>query len=206
MIEDFEGNVEYFITKLVKKYKLPVDEIEELNQRYEEEKEKLQNLGHRLAGRIESELEITNMLPSLKIYNSFVRFMDDYVNHSIRFDLLTNKPKNLTIIGSWINDMKQGEYNPPHTHNEGSGFSTVIFLKIPEFENNITKIEHTHKYRDGNIGFITPDGEKTKWYEPKVGDFFIFKATHQHCVMPFKTKKPGEIRRSMSFNFIAEDK
>ena len=67
MIEDFEGNVEYFITKLVKKYKLPVDEIEELNQKYEEEKEKLQNLGHRLAGRIESELEITNMLPSLKI-------------------------------------------------------------------------------------------------------------------------------------------
>ena len=42
MIEDFEGNVEYFITKLVKKYKLPVDEIEELNQKYEEEKEKLQ--------------------------------------------------------------------------------------------------------------------------------------------------------------------
>ena len=37
---------------------------------------------------------------------------------------------------------------------------------------------------------------------PKVGDFYIFRADHQHCVMPFKTKKPGAIRRSMSFNFI----
>ena len=39
--------------------------------------------------------------------------------------------------------------------------------------------------------------------KPKVGDFYIFQADHQHSVMPFKTKEPGKIRRSMSFNFLA---
>ena len=38
--------------------------------------------------------------------------------------------------------------------------------------------------------------------EPKVGEFYIFEAKHQHCVMPFKVKNKGDIRRSMSFNFI----
>ena len=40
---------------------------------------------------------------------------------------------------------------------------------------------------------------------PKVGDFYIFSASHQHCVMPFKTKKLKEVRRSMSFNFIVKE-
>ena len=200
MIEDFEGNVEYFITKLVKKYKLPVDEIEELNQRYEEEKEKLQNLGHRLAGRIESELEITNMLPSLKIYNSFVRFMDDYINHSIRYELLTNKPKNLTIIGSWINDMKEGEYNPVHVHNTpySEGWSCVLFLKIPELINDA---KHKHKFHDGQLCFLGYD-RRLHWVDPKVGDFYLFRANQMHTVYPFKTKIKGKIRRSMSFNIV----
>ena len=46
------------------------------------------------------------------------------------------------------------------------------------------------------------DGVNGTWVEPEVGDFYIFQADHQHCVMPFKTKEPGKIRRSMSFNFL----
>jgi hypothetical protein len=204
--KEFKGSVKFFLTKLVKKYEIPINEIEELNQKYEEVKDKLVGVGHRLAGRIKSELEITNILQDLKIYKSFTECMDDYINHSIKFELLNNTPKNLTIVTCWINDMKEGEYNPPHTHNEGEGYSTVTFLKTPEQINDITKNEHNHKYVDGKIGFISTDGEKTHWVQPKVGDFFIFKATHQHCVMPFKTKIPGDIRRSMSFNFTAENK
>ena len=39
----------------------------------------------------------------------------------------------------------------------------------------------------------------------EVNDFYVFKADHQHAVMPFKTKVKGDIRRSMSFNFITND-
>ncbi len=95
--------------------------------------------------------------------------------------------------------MVSGEYNPPHTHYDGIGFSVVLFLKIPEIINDI---EGDHKFRDGQIGFF--DDTSTRWKIPKVGDFYIFEAVHQHCVMPFKTKKPGDIRRSMSFNFCIE--
>jgi len=50
------------------------------------------------------------------------------------------------------------------------------------------------------------EGEGSHYLDPEVGDFYIFNANHQHFVMPFKTKKPKEIRRSMSFNFIKEKK
>ena len=49
-------------------------------------------------------------------------------------------------------------------------------------------------------------GNSCKYLNPKVGDFYIFRANHQHCVMPFKTKKPNEIRRSMSFNIHLKSK
>ena len=52
------------------------------------------------------------------------------------------------------------------------------------------------------LGFISHDSIGTTWAEPKVGEFYIFEAKHQHMVMPFKTKPKGKIRRTMSFNFV----
>ena len=49
------------------------------------------------------------------------------------------------------------------------------------------------------------DGTHSTWVEPEVGHFYIFQANHSHCVMPFKTKIKGDIRRSLSFNFIQKD-
>ncbi|HCY80576.1 MAG TPA: hypothetical protein DHV22_02705 [Xanthomarina gelatinilytica] len=94
--------------------------------------------------------------------------------------------------------MRENEYNPPHTHHNGTGWSTVLFLKIPEFVNDA---RDPHKFKDGQLAF-TGDNGRITWHEPKVGDFYIFEAIHTHCVMPFKTKNKNDIRRSMSFNFI----
>ena len=74
-----------------------------------------------------------------------------------------------------------------------------MFLKIPEYINDA---KHDQKFRDGKLGFIGVDGVSSKWMEPKVGDFYIFRANHMHCVMPFKLKNPDDVRRSLSFNFI----
>ena len=76
-----------------------------------------------------------------------------------------------------------------------------MFLKVPEFINDV---KDPHKFKDGQIGFTGVDGTTCTWFTPEVGDFYIFEAGHQHCVMPFKVKQKGEVRRSMSFNFVID--
>ena len=186
--------------RIVKCYYLPLEGINNLNSKYEEAKKKLNSFGHRLAGRLNSELEFTNLLQSTKNFKDIVECMKDYIETLEKINL-HNGSKDLNILSCWINDMKEGEYNPPHTHHDGMGWSTVIFLKIPEYINDA---KDPHKFIDGSLGFIHPDGIGTAWIEPKVGEFYIFEARHQHCVMPFKVKNKGDIRRSMSFNFIAK--
>jgi hypothetical protein len=101
----------------------------------------------------------------------------------------------------WINDMQPHEYNPPHTHHDKRGWSTVMFLKVP---NLINDVKHKHKFRDGSLGFVYP-GDNVKFFDPKVGHFYIFEASHMHFVFPYKTTDKDPIRRSMSFNFEKKD-
>ena len=131
-------------------------------------------------------------------FNYIVKCMNEYMKQSQEFEVYKQGQLHLNINGCWINDMRAGEYNPPHTHHDGTGWSTVLFLKVPKF---IDDTKDPHKFKDGQLCFIM-HGNSCKYLNPKVGDFYIFRANHQHCVMPFKTKKPNEIRRSMSFNFI----
>ena len=184
--------------KIVKKYKISLDEIDDLNIKYDNAKISLNSYSDFLAGRIDSELNFGTILESTKAYSTIVECLSDYINSLQQFKKLTNQPNtSLDIMSCWINDMEEGEYNPPHTHHNMTGWSTVMFLKIPEFVNNARK---PHKFHDGQLGFIGHDNT-IEWHEPKVGDFYIFEASHQHCVMPFKTNPPKQIRRSMSFNF-----
>ena len=187
--------------RMVKKYEMPLEAIEDINLRYEEEKEKLDSFGPKLAGRLDSEKGFTHLLGQTKIAKHIVDCMNDYIETAEKVNLYKGS-KELEILSCWINDMKEGEYNPPHTHHDNTGWSSVMFLKVPEFINDA---KDPHKFKDGFIGFISSDGVGTVWMEPKVGDFYIFEARHQHCVMPFKTKVKGEIRRSMSFNFIEKN-
>jgi len=188
--------------RILKKYKIPLNEIKDLNKKYEQAKSKLESYGSRLAGRLDSELQFTQILESTKSFSTITKCINDYINSSESFYLLPKGPHHLNILSCWINDMKEGEYNPPHTHHDLSGWSTVLYLKVPEFVNDT---KDPHKFKDGNIGFISSNALGTTWMEPKLGDFYIFEAKHQHCVMPFKTKPPGGIRRSMSFNFVINE-
>jgi hypothetical protein len=145
------------------------------------------------------------MLPLIektKTFKHISNCMHDFIKTNVEGKVLLPGTKHLEIIGCWMNDMTAGEYNPPHTHHDNTGWSTVIFLKVPKFINDA---RDPHKFKDGHLCFIMPNS--TCHYEdPKVGDFYIFHAGHQHCVMPFKTKDPKAVRRSMSFNFIVNDK
>ena len=186
--------------RIVKRYDIPLDAIQDLNTRYKAHKEKLNSFGPRLAGRLDSEKEFTHLLAEAEASKHIVDCMNDYINTLDdlgKFD----EEKKLKILSCWINDMKEGEYNPPHTHHDTTGWSTVMFLKVPEF---IDDTKDPHKFKDGKLGFIGHDGIYTTWTDPEVGHFYIFEAAHQHCVMPFKTKVKGKIRRSMSFNFVVQ--
>ena len=187
--------------RIVKRYDLSLKDIDDFNIKYEAHKEKLNSFGARLAGRLDSELEFTHLLGETNISKSIVDCMNDYMETITQINLFEKK-KSLRIISCWVNDMKEGEYNPPHTHHDNSGWSSVLFLKIPEFINDV---KDPHKFRDGQLGFTSVDGTNMTWMEPKAGHFYIFEARHQHCVMPFKTKIKGEIRRSMSFNFLVDE-
>ena len=191
--------------KIIRKYELPLDEVDELNNIYEKNKHTLKPYGSKLAGNIETELDVTNMLPSAKIIYTMYECMKDCVTENGK--LLHTKDyeniKDYNITSAWINDMKDGEWNPPHTHNvtkEGysSGWSTVLFLKTPEM--NIKNDLHKNLL-NGRLTFTDVHGEKVTSFKPEVGDFYIFDAKHQHLVMPIQLKNPTETRRSLSFNF-----
>tara|TARA_B100000029_G_C17452933_1_gene915628 strand:- start:343 stop:945 length:603 start_codon:yes stop_codon:yes gene_type:complete len=188
----------YIDERFVAKFTLPKKYINDLNTRYENAKKHLNSYGARLAGRLDSELNMMGLIDKTEGFNYIVKCMNKYMEQSQEFEVYKQGQLHLNINGCWINDMKAGEYNPPHTHHDGTGWSTVLFLKVPEF---IDDTKDPHKFKDGQLCFIM-HGNACKYLTPKVGDFYIFRADHQHCVMPFKTKKPNEIRRSMSFNFI----
>ena len=184
--------------RIVKRYDIPLDEIEDLNLKYEAHKKNLNSFGPRLAGRLDTELEFTHLLKETKIAETIGECLNDYIDTLIQLGSFTDEKK-LHILSCWINDMKEGEYNPPHTHNTNVGFSTVLFLKVPELINDV---KDPHKFMDGQLSFTDVDGAGVTWMKPEVGHFYVFEARHQHSVMPFKTKIKGDIRRSMSFNFI----
>ena len=53
--------------KLLKQYSISLDEIEELNIKYEKVKSQLGTYGPKLAGRMDSELDFTRVLETTKI-------------------------------------------------------------------------------------------------------------------------------------------
>ena len=186
--------------RIISQYSISLEHVKNLNMIFDKEKDKLSSYGSRLAGRLETELSITDILQSSTIYPFLTECMFAHITKLQQHNCTSIvDPYNLNIISAWINDMKEGEYNPPHTHHNGTGFSVVLFLNIPEYINDV---KDPHKFHDGQLGFGGFENQKI-WIEPEVGDFFIFNANHTHYVMPFKVKTKGETRRSMSFNFIA---
>jgi hypothetical protein len=107
----------------------------------------------------------------------------------------------VNIRSSWVNFMRAGEFNPPHTHLN-CDLSSVLFIQIPEG----LKEEHQKFIGTGGgpgtlsftYGEFQPHNISTRVFFPEEGDLFIFPATLTHFVAPFLSK--GE-RISLSANF-----
>ena len=198
-----ENHIKMFVFgRILCKYKIEKDLVEDLNKKYEDALKNPKLLishGKHLAGRLDSELNMLPILQSCKIFKRITECMSNYIDTCIKYGLCKPGPHNLDILACWMNDMKPGEYNPVHTHNENNGYSSNLYLKVPEFINDV---KEPHKFKDGKITFIDPNATSLESFAPEVGDFYIFQADHMHCVNPFKTKNPNDVRRSMPLNFI----
>ena len=108
--------------------------------------------------------------------------------------------KSYSLLGLWINYMKEREVNPEHVH---TGMLTwVIYLKTPDVSEERKKYPGT-SYGPGGILFKYGEHSPTKWaehtiaYDPEPGYMWIFPCPLRHEVIPFRT--PGE-RISVSGN------
>ena len=107
----------------------------------------------------------------------------------------------VNIRSSWVNFMRAGVFNPPHTHLN-CDLSSVLFIQVPEG----LKEEHQKFTGTGGgpgtlsftYGEFQPHAICRRVFFPEEGDLFIFPATLTHFVAPFLSK--GE-RISLSANF-----
>ena len=125
--------------------------------------------------------------------NTYNMYFQQYLNglkdyNKAGLDIL-NKIKNLNLNKLWINFMEKNEYNPPHIHSDD--FSFVIYLQIPK-----GIYDTPYKGTSAGPGSITfcygnPVAHSFSSitgydFKPEEGDMFIFPATLQHYVHPFK--------------------
>ena len=152
-----------------------------------------------LVGKIKNEYHFTDYIEEVDT--------DLEIKDSI-FHTVFNSPqdfsyeiKNIHYQSAWINDQYENEYQGVHTHSgvEDIGFSSILYLKVPDFGKEVTD---TGKKLNGRTQLIGNCGgswsNPTHVIEPKVGDFYIFPYDMQHVVYPFNG---NGMRRSLVINF-----
>ena len=147
----------------------------------------------KLAGHIKHEYKIEKEKLNIILRKYLNAFEGAHENYYL------NK-KNFFINDSWVNFMKEGDFNPIHTHNL-CDFSAVLFIKVP----NEIKEEHANfegqGFGAGVLTFIT--GTQTvnfisqRSFFPEERELFIFPKDLLHYVAPFKSDVE---RVSVAFN------
>ena len=170
--------------------------------------------GEHLAGQIKDELWVDHEILERE---ELMGFFLDVVRNFVIQQTCQNQPferKGILeeewytqMLSMWVISQKDNEYNPCHIHTE-CAVSTVMYLKIPKY----LPTRKSHREDDGAINFTNNAGKDGYWgsptmtLQPRVGDFFIFPASQQHFVYPFRTEDGEGERRSVSFNAIFTSK
>lgn len=151
-----------------------------------------------LAGHIDQELRFertdmnffsTQLSPYFEMYKSVG---ENALKTSVTKPELDNRNYNIKydLTSLWVNFMKSGEFNPPHTHDGNLSF--VLFLDIPKVLEKENKNFKGRSQGPGALSFFY--GEDNHYYNigtysifPKKYDMFIFPATLKHFVYPYKS-------------------
>ena len=110
----------------------------------------------------------------------------------------------LKATRAWVNYMKAGDFNPPHTHI-GCRFSSVVFLQFPKQILKEYKEHQAVSRGPGAIHFtygenLPRDNNNSYAKIPKEGDMFIFPAFVTHFVYPFKSKNVKRISIAANYD------
>ena len=170
--------------------------------------------GEHLAGQIKNELWVDHeILEREELMGFFLDISRNFVIqqmcqcHPVGKQAIFDEEWYTQMLSMWIISQKDNEYNPCHVHTE-CALSTVMYLKIPEY----LPSRKSHRNDDGAINFTGPGTKDPHWgnptitIQPQVGDFFIFSASQQHFVYPFRTPDGKGERRSVSFNAVFSNK
>ena len=170
--------------------------------------------GEHLAGQIKNELWVDHeILEREELMGFFLDISRNFVIqqmcqcHPVGKQAIFDEEWYTQMLSMWIISQKDNEYNPCHVHTE-CALSTVMYLKIPEY----LPSRKSHRNDDGAINFTGPGTKDPYWgnptitIQPQVGDFFIFSASQQHFVYPFRTPDGKGERRSVSFNAVFSNK
>ena len=151
-----------------------------------------------LVGKIKNEYHFLEFIEELdtglEIKNSMTYVLEN-CPHDECYEIVE-----IDMNSAWINDQYEHEYQGVHTHSgkEDLGFSSILYLKVPDFGKEITNTGNPLNGRTeliGNCGGIWSG--QTHLITPKVGDFYIFPYDMQHLVYPFT----GDgMRRSLVIN------
>jgi len=177
------------------KFNVPKDIIDTINNSYKNNI--LPEHNQYLAGKIKNQHRITEYLPDT---------IKDYFTGCFQLYLLENSfvqlPFKVKLLDAWINEMKEHEYNPMHTHRGMSyiGLSSVLCLKIPNTYGKEYSTEHSPcngvlDIIGNNSGMFAYNQYRHKLV---VGDLFVFPYDITHGVYPFHSTV--ETRRTMSYN------
>ena len=153
-------------------------------------RKEIYNHRSKLAGHLKEEYQLNDMEGFLKWFNKYLKM---YVNAFYRWKgNPTNATAKLHLHSIWINYMKAGDFNPPHTH--GSDLSFVIYPSIPKKileENKSFKGNRNPGGGPGGISFTygatKPNYITAVDHLPQTGELFIFPADLTHWVFPFKS-------------------
>lgn len=90
----------------------------------------------------------------------------------------------------WINFMKSGEFNPPHTHKYDLSF--VLFLQVPSTLKKERMEFGGSDKGPGCLQFMYGENHNSMFvnnhtFFPREGDIFIFPSGLKHFVFPFKS-------------------
>ena len=198
-----------FMGQAIMRYDTPPDILKEINQTYEKliSKKKIPSWESHLIGKVKKEHSLywgsTNETKHKKhnfLSQKILDFFKSRVSHFVEWNKI--KEYKCMINSVWVNEMKEGEYNPVHIHSGDipSGLSSVLILKLPKSYGK----EYARSDRPTNgqlqlLGNSSGQFCKTE-YNPTVreGDFFLFPYDMRHGVYPFRGK--GK-RRTLGANF-----
>ena len=153
-----------------------------------------------LVGKIKKEYQVKNLsdLDSEKEIKSIIQ---KCVDETPEVGFSKKRIVEVKINSAWINDQKENEYQICHIHRGKSflGYSSILFLKVPDFGKEYTHEDNPMNGRTDLIGSSTGIfTTNSHTIHPKVGDFYVFPYDLRHVVYPFVG---SGTRRTMSINF-----